>query len=68
MSRFGPAVPWGGRDAGENLVIHYGADGQPAGCEIEHASQHPEHVATAMKMLCQAVRRQLDKEQRCSQS
>jgi len=35
-------------DAGEDLVIHYAADGQPWLWEIEHASQHPEHIAAAL--------------------
>ncbi|HZS84344.1 MAG TPA: DUF2283 domain-containing protein [Stellaceae bacterium] len=31
----------GGEDAGEDLVIHYAADGLPWLCEIEHASSIP---------------------------
>jgi len=31
----------GGEDAGEDLVIHYAADGAPWLWEIEHASRHP---------------------------
>ena len=38
----------GGEDAGEDLVIHYAADGQPWLWEIEHTSQHPEHIAAAL--------------------
>jgi uncharacterized protein YuzE len=38
----------GGEDAGEDLVIHYAADGEPWLWEIEHASMHPEHIATAL--------------------
>ena len=38
----------GGEDAGEDLVIHYAADGEPWLWEIEHASVHPEHIAAAL--------------------
>jgi hypothetical protein len=38
----------GGEDAGVDLVIHYAADGQPWLWELEHASQHPEHIAAAL--------------------
>jgi uncharacterized protein YuzE len=41
----------GGQDAGEDLVIHYAADGQPWLWEIEHASSHPEHIAAALDEL-----------------
>jgi uncharacterized protein YuzE len=41
----------GGQDAGEDLVIHYAADGQPWLWEIEHASAHPEHIAAALDQL-----------------
>jgi uncharacterized protein YuzE len=41
----------GGRDAGEDLVIHYAADGQPRLWEIEHASAHPEHIAAALDQI-----------------
>jgi uncharacterized protein YuzE len=41
----------GGEDAGEDLVIHYAADGQPWLWEIEHASKHPEHIAAALDAL-----------------
>ena len=34
--------------AGEDLVIHYAADGEPWLWEIEHASAHPEHIAAAL--------------------
>jgi Protein of unknown function (DUF2442) len=49
--------PWPGRpgesgegeDAGPDLVIHYyPGDGEPWLWEIEHASQHPEHIAAAL--------------------
>jgi len=43
----------GGEDAGEDLVIHYGADGEPWLWEIEHASAHPEHIAAALDQLRQ---------------
>jgi hypothetical protein len=29
-------------------VIHYAADGKPWLWEIEHASAHPEHIASAL--------------------
>ena len=38
----------GGEDAGEDLVIHYAADGEAWLWEIEHASRHPEHIAEAL--------------------
>lgn len=41
----------GGEDAGEDLVIHYAADGMPWLWEIEHASRHPEHIAAALDEL-----------------
>lgn len=41
----------GGEDAGEDLVIHYAADGEPWLWEIEHASRHPEHIAAALAEL-----------------
>ena len=38
-----------GEDAGLDLVIHYyPGDGKPWLWEIEHASQHPEHIAAAL--------------------
>lgn len=43
----------GGQDAGEDLVIHYAADGHPWLWEIEHASAHPEHIAAALKQIRQ---------------
>jgi hypothetical protein len=39
------------RDAGEDLVIHYAADGEPWLWEIGHASGHPEHIAAALGEL-----------------
>lgn len=41
----------GGQDAGEDLVIHYAADGQLWLWEIEHASSHPEHIVRALDQL-----------------
>jgi uncharacterized protein YuzE len=41
----------GGEDAGEDLVIHYAADGQPWLWEIEHASLHSEHIAAALSQI-----------------
>ncbi len=46
-----PGPTTGGEDAGEDLVIHYGEDGQPSGYEIEHASRHPEHIAAALRLV-----------------
>jgi hypothetical protein len=42
-----------GRGSGVDLVIHYAPDGQPWLWEIEHASQHPEHVAAGLAELRQ---------------
>ena len=44
-----------GYDAGPDLVIHDAPDGQPWLWEIEHASQHPEHVAAAPAALRRAL-------------
>ncbi len=41
----------GGEDAGEDLVIHFGPDGEPWLWEIEHASAHPEHIAAALEEI-----------------
>ena len=41
----------GGKDAGEDLVIHYALDGEPWMWEIEHASAHPEHIAAALEEI-----------------
>ena len=46
-----PGPTTGGEDAGEDLVIHYGEDGQPSGYEIEHASRHPGHIAAALRLM-----------------
>jgi Protein of unknown function (DUF2442) len=52
--------PWPGRpgetaegeDAGLDLVIHdYLGDGEPWLWEIEHASEHPEHIAAALREM-----------------
>jgi hypothetical protein len=52
--------PWPGRpgetaegeDAGLDLVIHYyPGDGEPWLWEIEHASEHPEHIAAALREM-----------------
>jgi hypothetical protein len=52
--------PWPGRpgetaegeDAGLDLVIHYyPRDGEPWLWEIEHASEHPEHIAAALREM-----------------
>ncbi len=47
----GNAAEIGGEDAGDDLVIHYAADGQPWLWEIEHASMHPEHIAAAINQI-----------------
>ncbi len=47
----GDARAVGGEDAGNDLVIHYAADGEPWLWEIEHASRHPEHIASALADL-----------------
>jgi len=41
----------GGQDEAKDLVVHYAADGQPWLWEIEHASAHPEHIATALAQI-----------------
>ena len=41
----------GGEDAGDDLVIHYAADGEPWLWEIEHASAHPEHIVAALEHI-----------------
>ena len=41
----------GGQDEGEDLVVHYAADGAPWLWEIEHASKHPEHIAAALAQI-----------------
>lgn len=46
----------GGEDAGEDLVIHYAADGEPWLWEIEHASAHPEHIAAALAQIRSRLR------------
>src|SRR3546814_13331307 len=46
-----PGPTTGGEDAGADLVIHFGEDGEPAGYEIEHASQHPAHTAAALELF-----------------
>jgi len=52
--------PWPGRpgetaegeDAGLDLVIHYYlGDGEPWLWEIEHASEHPEHITAALREM-----------------
>ena len=40
-----------GRDAGDDLVIHYAPDGALWLWEIEHASRHAEHNAAALAEL-----------------
>jgi uncharacterized protein YuzE len=41
----------GGQNEGEDLIVHYAADGEPWLWEIEHASVHLEHVAAALDQL-----------------
>jgi hypothetical protein len=40
-----------GRDAADDLVIHYAPDGLPWMWEIEHASRRPEHITAALDEL-----------------
>jgi hypothetical protein len=47
----GEGEAYGGEDAGPDLVIHYAPDGTPWLWEIEHASQHPEHIIAALTAL-----------------
>ncbi|MGI4877221.1 MAG: DUF2283 domain-containing protein [Janthinobacterium lividum] len=49
----------GGEEAGKDLVIYYSEDDVALGYEIESASQHPEHIEAALKLL-----REIDLEQR----
>jgi uncharacterized protein YuzE len=43
-----------GEEVEEDLVIHYDEQDQPAGFEIEHASDHPEYVTRALTALREA--------------
>jgi hypothetical protein len=47
----GTGEGYGGQDAGPDLVIHYAPDGEPWLYEIEHASEHPEHIAAALREI-----------------
>jgi hypothetical protein len=47
----GEGEKYGGEDAGPDLVIHYAPDGAPWLYEIEHASEHPEHIAAALREM-----------------
>lgn len=60
--------PWIGRlgesgeaeDAGPDLVIHYRAsDGKSWLWEIEHASEHPEHICAALREMREVQRTEL---------
>ena len=44
--RPGPSV--NNRITGDDIVIDLGADGDPVGYDIQHASLHPEAVAEAL--------------------
>jgi hypothetical protein len=47
-----PTTPGaGGEDAGDDLVVHHAPDVEPWALEIEHASEHPELVAEALRKL-----------------
>src|SRR5215831_1289431 len=47
-----PGEPGEGEDAAPDLVIHYyPGDGNPWLWEIEHASQHPERIAAALREM-----------------
>jgi hypothetical protein len=52
----GEGEAYGGEDAGPDLVIHYAPDGAPWLWEIEHASQHPEHIVAGLAALRAAGR------------
>ena len=52
----GDAAQIGGEDAGDDLVIHYAPDGDPWMWEIEHASNHPEHIAAALAQIRNRVK------------
>ncbi|HEX4159010.1 MAG TPA: DUF2283 domain-containing protein [Rhizomicrobium sp.] len=45
----GPSVD--NRTVGDDLVIDLGADGEPVGYDIQHASRHPELIAEALQIL-----------------
>jgi uncharacterized protein YuzE len=47
--RPGPSVE--NRIVGDDLVIDLGADGEPVGYDIQHASRHPEMIAEALQIL-----------------
>lgn len=39
------------RVIGDDIVIDLGADGEPVGYDIQHASQHPDVIAEALGRL-----------------
>ncbi|HEV8680584.1 MAG TPA: DUF2283 domain-containing protein [Stellaceae bacterium] len=39
------------RIVGDDVVIDVGADGEPVGYDIQHASKHPEAIAEALGYL-----------------
>jgi uncharacterized protein YuzE len=39
------------RVVGDDLVIDLGTDGEPVGYDIQHASQHPDMIADALRIL-----------------
>jgi uncharacterized protein YuzE len=41
------------RIVGDDVVIDLGADGEPVGYDIQHASRHPEAIAEALGYLHQ---------------
>jgi len=47
----GPSVD--NRIINDDVVIDLGADGEPVGYDIQHASQHPEAIAEALGFLHQ---------------
>ena len=49
--RPGPSV--NNRIVGDDVVIDIGADGEPVGYDIQHASRHPESIAEALGYLHQ---------------
>ena len=46
-----PGVSVGNQIAGEDVVIDLGADGEPVGYDIQHASQHAGAIAEALAYL-----------------
>lgn len=54
-----PGASVGNRIAGEDVVIDLGADGEPVGYDIQHASQRADAIAEALGYL-QRSRKRID--------